>query len=223
VIRIAAGAALAVAVCWLAAFAIDGVRPLTMGAFRIAAADALLFEAMLLAVAAPVAGVGLASVAGVARAAGAFTLLSLAAALAAALVTGAPLPLVIRGHATLAAVAFALGALGVLCATRLRDPLDAAGLAIVTSVVLSAAMLVAGPATAAWPQALVDAGLLASPPIAISSSAGLDLLRSAVLYELSPIAHRRFTYPAWQTASLTYTAAALVFAIGTIRNRSQNT
>lgn len=219
---------IAVAACWAAAFAaVSSGSPLTSGVVRIVAADALVIEAAALAVLAPLAGVMLmAHTPGASRAAQlrrlalpgvVFTAVSCIAALAAASMTGMTMALAIRSHATLCAVALALTALGALCRTLCRDVLDAAAAAIVVSIAISAAVLVGGPALAEWPQALVDMGLLASPPIAVSASAGLDLLRGEVLYQLSPISHRRFTYPAWHTSVLTYAAAAAVFTAAGFR------
>lgn len=210
-----------VVVAWTVATIATTAWPLTPAVLRIAAADALVIEALMLVVAAPVAGVAIArrrdgaAWRHIAGAAGVFTTVSALAAFAAAAMSGLPMVFAFRSHMALAAVALALTALGAWLSTLCRDLLDACALAVAISVALSAAVLVAGPATARLPQALVDASLLASPPIAVSAAAGIDLLRSEVLYQLSPISHRRFTYPAWSTSAVVYAAAAVVLlAIG---------
>jgi hypothetical protein len=216
----------AVGGCWVASLLTTAdAWPLPPGVLRIAAADALLIETALLVVAAPVAGVAIARdrSGGVLRRfavlIGAFVATSLVAALAAAWMSGATMTYALRSHATLAAVALALTSLGAWLSTWCPDILDAGASAIGVSIALSALILVAGPATADLPQAVVDAALLASPPVAVSSAAGIDLLRSEVLYQLSPISHRRFTYPAWTTSAATYALVA-VFFLGVARKAS---
>lgn len=205
------------------------VWPPPVGVLRIAAADALAIEAVAVAIAAPLIGVAAAratdpAASGHARAALilrrfapsliAFAIASCIAALLASSATGVGVGMILRSHVTLFAVATALATLGAFCAVRCRDVLDASAAAVALTVTLSAAVFAGGPATGNLPQAAIDLGLLASPPMAISSSAGLDPLRSEVLYRLSPISHRRFTYPAWHVAAASYAAVAGLFALG---------
>ena len=113
-------------------------------------------------------------------------------------------------HATLWAATMALAAMGALCATCVADPLDAAAGAVTLALAVSAGVLVAGPAIVDAPLGAIDAALLASPLVATASAANLDLLRGDVLYHLSPLAHGRFDYPAWWTASVCYAGFALL-------------
>jgi hypothetical protein len=114
--------------------------------------------------------------------------------------TTAGLPLLIISRATLWAATLALAALGAVCASSFSDPLDAAGCALALAFVVAAGVLVVGPAAAGAPTSVINAALLASPIVAIASAADIDILRGDVLYRLSPLAHIRFDYPAWQTA-----------------------
>lgn len=223
----AVAAALLPAAAWIGAAIVDRPSPLALvGAPRvlaIVASDAVLIEALLLVVVAPIAGVAIASRAGNARAAMASLGTVVAFAIASSLAIGAAAwqlgaldaAVLLRSHATLAASALALGALGVFCASMFRDVLDAAAVALIVAVVAALGLLVAGPAVANVPEPAIDTGLVASPVVAIAASAGIDIIRGEVLYRLSPIAHRRFEYPAWHLASLWYLFAAGVFASGT--------
>jgi hypothetical protein len=112
----------------------------------------------------------------------------------------AGLPLLIISRATLWAATVALAALGAFCASSFSDPLDAAGCALAVALVVAAGVLVVGPAAAGAPTRVINAALLASPIVAITSAADIDILRGNLLYRLSPLAHIRFDYPAWQTA-----------------------
>lgn len=115
-------------------------------------------------------------------------------------------------HATLASAAVALFALGVLCGVWLRNPLDAAGCALTTALLITAGVLVAGAPVAEAPRSLVNAALIASPLVGIASAAGIDIVRMDVLYHLSPLAHIGFDYPEWHTTSACYLLAAVVCA-----------
>lgn len=198
-----------------------GGWPASPGVWRIVGSDALLIEAGLLALAAPLVGVALAPTPGVFRRmvppVAAFTSASLTATLVVASATGLTWAPALRSHATLAAVAVALAALGAFVRSRCDDLLDAAAASVTVSVALTGFLIAAGPATANWSQAVVDGGLLANPVIAIASAAGIDPLRGEALYQLSPIAHRRFTYPSWDTTLVTYTAAAALLVLASLR------
>ena len=190
--------------------------------FAVVWSSAILLEAMGLVVAAPIAGAAIAARWGHARGAWLALSASVAVALLVSLALGAvavsagaiDLAVLLRSHATLGAAALALGSLGVLCGTVFRDVLDAAAVAVILSIVVSAGLLVAGPAVADAPQPVIDAGLAASPLVATASAAGVDIIRGEVLYRLSPIAHRRFEYPAWHVATVAYLIAAGLFALG---------
>ena len=113
-------------------------------------------------------------------------------------------------HATLAAVAFALAAFGALTATFFHDTLDAAACSLTIALVAAGGLLVAGASVADMPKGLVDFALLASPLVAVASSAHIDLVRMDVLYQISPLAHLGTEYPDWQVAVASYVAAGFV-------------
>ena len=126
--------------------------------------------------------------------------------------------LVAMSHATLASAALALAGLGAVAAGALRDPLDAAAASVTAALVLSGGLLVAGPTAGDLPTPLVNVALIASPLVGTTSAAHLDLLRSDVFYDLSPVAHRRFDYPDWRAASALYLAVALCCGAWTVRH-----
>ena len=102
----------------------------------------------------------------------------------------------------------ALASFGALCAAIFVDVLDAAAAALLTVLVAAAGLIGSGPASADLTERAINAGLLASPVIAATAAARIDLLRSALLYQLSPIAHRRFEYPDWESVSAWYLLVA---------------
>jgi hypothetical protein len=115
-------------------------------------------------------------------------------------------------NVTLGAGALAAAAVGACAAWRLRDPLDAVAVSTLAVAAASMGVLVAGPLVEDLSHASTNAALLASPLIATAAAAGIDVLRTDLLYQLSPLAHRRFDYPSWQAASGLYLAwAALCF------------
>jgi hypothetical protein len=174
--------------------------------------DALVFEAVMVTIAAPLAGVWIASSRGSARATcralaamtgqfiGTSLLIGFAVSRGGALDPG----VLLESRAALAATALALASAGALSATLFDNVLDAAGMSLLAVLLAAGGLLVAGPATSSLSERAINAGLLASPLIAATSAARIDLLRSAPLYELSPIAHRRFDYPAWSSVSAWY-------------------
>lgn len=119
------------------------------------------------------------------------------------------LGLVAGSHTTLAAAAIALAALGAWCANRLRHPLDAVACSVALALLVAFGILLGGPLVQDLPYPVVNAALLASPLVATAASAQIDILRTETLYQLSPLAHRRFEYPVWQAATAVY----LVFAV----------
>jgi hypothetical protein len=200
------------------------------------AADALLYSVGVLIVAAPLVGVAAASgwktgenivsiVSARSRRAGAWlearnilTALTLFVGVSAIVFTIAwgtrseGLIFIATSHATLASAAVALVMFGAFCATWLRDPLDAAACALMTVLIVTGGVLVAGAPVADAPRSLVDAALVASPLVGIASAASIDIVRMDVLYQISPLSHIGFDYPAWYTASAWYLAAAAACA-----------
>lgn len=205
--------AIGVVAAWFAAMAFSNDVALAISQPAVArtlAADAFLAEVLLVIVAAPLTGVALFRQPKRLAIAGAtFVALSFLVALAVSLHSGYPASLVVRSHAVLAVVGIALASLGTFARSTCGSELDAAGLALTTSVVAAAAILVGGPGTAELTERTIDAALLANPLIAITAAAEMDLLRSELLYTLAPVSHRRFTYPAWHVTTGTYGAIAL--------------
>ena len=202
----------------------DIVASLTQPAVaRALAADAFLAEILLVILFAPLMGAGAATrPRHVAWTASAFVLLSLAIGLAVSSYSGYPSALVVRAHLALALAGAALAGLGAVAASFCRSELDAAGLAVALALVAAAAILVGGPRTADLSEGAIDRALLANPLIAVSAAADMDLLRREMLYQLSPVSHRRFTYPAWQTTTASYGIVALgCLAICVVRSRQK--
>lgn len=183
-------------------------------------ASLFIVEAAVVVLTAPLAGVALGSRLadrGVWAALGPPTialaaLLSLSglATIAARGVTNETLRTALVSHTTLGAAALALGAFGALCRSAFRDPLDAAACGAGLAIVAAAGLFAAGPAVADLPTPLVNAALAANPIVATASAANIDLLRTDLLYRLSPLAHRRFDYPVWYAASAGYLAVAII-------------
>jgi hypothetical protein len=190
-------------------------------------ADALLYVAGCVIVAAPIAGVAVASSRRRPRhepfsrgaALGAMWPLIVAVFLfvgTSALVTGLGLgfahpevsSFVATSHATLAAVALALSAFGALCGVAFRDPLDAAACSLSVVLLATGGLLVAGASVADAPRELIALALTASPLMVITSAAHIDLVRMGVPYQISPLAHLQVDYPSWYAACAWY----LVFA-----------
>jgi hypothetical protein len=115
-------------------------------------------------------------------------------------------------HATLAAVALALAAFGAFCGTAFSDPLDAAACSLTIVLLAAGGLLVAGASVSEAPRALLDLAMTASPLIAMTSAAHIDIVRMDMLYVISPLAHLQVSYPSWQTACAAYSlVAALCF------------
>lgn len=209
---IAACAAALAVTAWLAAAALEAEpsawlalsRPL----LRRVAADAIVLEALAAAVAAPLVGVALRSTGRRLAALVGFIATSLALSIAAAVAARGPISAIFAAHATLATGALAFVALGAASARIFRDELDAAGGALVAALVVTAGLLAAGPSAADLPTPALNAALAASPLVATASAAGIDLLRTEALYQLSPLGQRRFDYPSWPLAAGSYVVAA---------------
>lgn len=213
---------------WAVAIAASGHSLLTVfrlpGVLAITATDALVFEAALVTVAAPIAGAWILSTSeGRVRPAlerlsltlltfiGVSSLICLAASRAGSL----DLTVLVHNRVALSATAVALSSLGALCAAFFVDPLDAAGAALVTALAAAIGLIASGPVSADLSERTINVGLLASPLVAITSSASIDLLRSASLYQFSPLAHRRFEYPDWSEVAGWYLLVAGCCLIGT--------
>ena len=124
---------------------------------------------------------------------------------------------VARSHVTLVAVALALSAWGAFCGASFRDPLDAAAVSLLVTLVAAGGLLVAGAVVADMPQRMLGLGLAASPLVVIASAARIDIVRMDLLYQISPLAHMQMTYPAWHSAAVAYLALAFTGFAAAVR------
>ena len=205
----------------MTAFAVSGRQPLEVlrspGVFAIVATDALVFEAILVTIAAPIAGAAIgASADGSTSTTLRRLLVALAVFIGTSFLFGSAVSragaldavVLMQSRVALAATTLALASVGALCAAVFANVLDAAGAAVLAALVAAAGLIGSGPPSADLTERAINAGLLASPVIAATSAARIDLLRSAALYQLSPIAHRRFEYPDWVSVSVWYLSVA---------------
>jgi hypothetical protein len=172
--------------------------------------EAVMAEAIVGVIAAPLAGVALASRRRLATALAGAIGLSLIVHLGAAGTSADSLRSVAILHATLGASMCALAALGSCYRAAFADVLDAAICGVATSAVLGFGVFLIGPTAIDLPGPLLSVMLITNPLVAVASATSVDLFRGELLYQLSPIAHRQFQYPAWYWAAALYgfTAAA---------------
>lgn len=123
---------------------------------------------------------------------------------------------VARSHITLAAGGLALGTLGAWCGVLFRDPLDAAAAGASAAVLAGTGILLAGPYAGDAPRRLIDGALLASPLVTTAAAADIDILRTDVLYRVSPLAHVNTTYPEWYVATGVYIVFTAVCLSGMV-------
>jgi hypothetical protein len=208
------------------ATAIDGSgwSGVTGSLVRAATPAALLYSAACIVVAAPLAGVAIAS--GQQRraldhrrepaldTARRLTIATLVFCAVSAALTVArlgfdteTLRFVATSHAVLASATVALAALGALLGTLFSDPLDAAGIALTVALAAAYGVLVAGASVAELSPAMLTAALLVSPVMTVATAAHVDLVRSDIWYQISPLAHIRLEYPAWCAACGSYLVA----------------
>ena len=114
---------------------------------------------------------------------------------------------VASSHAVLATATLALAAFGALLGTLLRDPLDAAAIGVGIAVTAAYGVLVAGAPVGQMSPQVLKAALLASPVMTVATAAQVDLVRSDIWYQISPLAHVRLEYPAWSTVCGAYLLA----------------
>ena len=167
--------------------------------------DQLLLATLALLVAAPVAGAIMES----RRSLAAVLVAAATASLAAhGLLHDAPSVVLVEAHVVLLAAIAALAGGGALCRACFPDPLDAVGAAILIGIAITLGLFAAGPATGLLSTTAIDGALAANPIVAVSSALNIDILRGPLLYQLSPIAHRQFSYPTWWYAGALYAVAA---------------
>ena len=129
--------------------------------------------------------------------------------------------IVLQSHVTIAAVVFALMAWGALCGTWFRNPLDAAACSVAFAVSATGGLLVAGAVVADMPPSVLGWGLIANPLVVVASAAHIDIVRTDLLYQISPLAHIQFDYPTWGRASVLYLAVAFACFVGvTLKSRA---
>ena len=182
-----------------------------------------ILESAILVVAAPLCGVALATrrFRGAVLAAALLAVALLVSAAATLTLAGwspAEARLVLVSHATLAVVGLALAAFGGWVGVSFRDPLDAAAVSAGTALVAALGLFAAGPMAADLPTPIVNAALSANPIVAAASAADVDLLRTDLLYRLSPLAHRSFDYPSWYFPLAVYGAILLVSLVAASRS-----
>ena len=180
---------------------------LTAGLVRNVTPDALLYSAVCVVVAAPVAGVAVSSNRRLLIATAVFCASSAALTLARLGLDADTLRFVATSHAVLASATLALAGLGAWLGAVLRDPLDAAAIAVTCAVSAAYGVLVGGAPVGELSPPMLKAALLASPVMSVASAAHVDLVRSDIWYQISPLAHVHLDYPAWATVCGSYLAA----------------
>ncbi len=140
----------------------------------------------------------------------------LTAVLAAAAGEGVSTPL-LAAHAVQGAAALALAFMGALTATWFNEPLDAGAFSLTVVAVGSVGILVAGTLVELLPETLVEWAVAASPLLAVSSAAHIDVMRSDVVYQISPLAHVQVPVPGWPAAIAVYVLVAAACAVALAR------
>lgn len=139
---------------------------------------------------------------------------------------GAPAPgalgTVIATHTAMIAGALAFGSFGILCGRVFRHPLDAAAVSLGAACTCTLGILVAGPFAAHAPSRVIDGALLASPLVTIATAARIDILRTDVLYRISPLAHVGTDYVAWPVATAVHVVCTAIFVAATARLNRRN-
>ncbi len=110
---------------------------------------------------------------------------------------------------TLGGAAFALAGLGAWCRAVCADRLDAIGVGVLAALSVGFGVFAAGTLTADLSTPLLNVLLVTNPIVATASAAGVDIFHRALFYELLPIAHREFQYPAWQSSASLYACVAV--------------
>lgn len=202
-----------------------GWTGVTSSLLRAATPDALLYSAVCTVVAAPLAGVAVAAshrgatakdVGRLAIATVIFCAVSAALTVARLGVDADTLRFAATSHAVLASATVALAALGALLGTLFRDPLDASAAAVTVALAAAYGVLVAGAPVGELSPQLLKAALLASPVMTVATAARVDLVRSDIWYQISPLAHVQLEYPAWTTVCGSYLLAGCAGFVATM-------
>jgi hypothetical protein len=177
----------------------------------------LLLEALVAVVVAPLLGVVVRPLRAQAAAVGAFIVVSFVVHVAAGQAAAGLIRSCAAAHVTMGAAVLALGGLGAACRTIFDDALDAIGATAVLGASAAFGVFLLGGLAVGIPTPLLNGLLTVNPIVAIASAAGIDIFRGAFLYQVSPIAHREFQYPAWQSAALIYGCVAAATFLATAR------
>jgi hypothetical protein len=169
--------------------------------------DALLYTAVCVVIAAPLAGVAVTSTRRLLTATAVFCAISAALTLARLGLDADAMRFVATSHAVLASATVVLAALGAWLGSVFREPLDAAAIALTIAVTAAYGVLVAGAPVGELSPAMLKAALLASPVMSVATAAHVDLVRTDIWYQISPLAHVHLEYPAWTTVCGSYLAA----------------
>ena len=212
----------------VAALGDSGWAGVTASLVRSVTPDALLYSGACVVVAAPIAGVAVASGHEAPRTAvrrlaiGTLIFCAVSAVLTAARLGGGAgtFTFIATSHAVLASATLALAALGALLGTWLRDPLDAAAVSVGLAVAAAYGVLVAGAPVAQMSAPLLKAALLASPVMTVATAAHVDLVRTDIWYQISPLAHVQLEYPAWSTVCGWYLLAGCAGFFATLWRRT---
>lgn len=121
----------------------------------------------------------------------------------------------------IAALTIALG--GGVLACWLRNPLDAVGLAAVLTWAGSFGILGAGTLVERLPRALVEWTLGASPMMVVAGAGRIDVLRTDIVYQISPLAHVQMQLPDWPIVVAGYLSTAAACTVVLLRLSSEPT
>jgi hypothetical protein len=204
----------------VAAIELGGWSGITASLVRAVTPDALLYSAVCVVVAAPIAGVGVRSARRLAVATAVFCAVSAGLTVARLGASAEAVRFAASSHAVLASATLALAGLGALLGTLLRDALDAAALAVGIAAIAAYGVLVAGGPVGELPGPVLTAALLASPVMSVASAAHVDLVRSDIWYQISPLAHIQVEYPSWGTICAAYLLAGCTAFLAVTRHRT---
>ena len=120
-------------------------------------------------------------------------------------------------HLVQGATALALALVGALAAAWFREPLDAGALSLGLALVASIGIFGAGLLVERLPDTVVAWAVAGNPLLAISSAAQIDVMRTDLLYQISPLAHVQVPVPDWPAATAFYVLVAALCAAALAR------
>jgi hypothetical protein len=124
-------------------------------------------------------------------------------------------------HVVQGAAGLALASAGALAAGWFEEPLDAGALSLALALAGSLGILGAGTLVDLLPDTLVEWAVATNPLLAVSSAAHIDVMRTDTLYQISPLAHVQVPVPGWPATAALYVAvaAACAAALGLVYSR----